>query len=237
MMKKLFLLILLCSSRFFAQSADITPALQKIESGNNKGAEVILKELKTANPADPSVIYLDGLLTKDGGDALAKYSIVADKYPSSGYADAALYKIYSYYYALGSYNKASVYMERLKRDYPASPCIKSASEPFPDSEETSSVKPADVKTTTAAEAIKKEVKYNFTIQAGAFLNPDNAKKLAERLKKENRPVEISAKEIGGSVLNVVSVGQYVTEEDARRDLSALEKGFNIKGRIVPLVKN
>ena len=157
-MKKLFLLILLCSSRFFAQSADITPALQKIESGNNKGAEVILKELKTANPADPSVIYLDGLLTKDGGDALAKYSIVADKYPSSGYADAALYKIYSYYYALGSYNKASVYMERLKRDYPASPCIKSASEPFPDSEETSSVKPADVKTTTAAEAIKKEVK-------------------------------------------------------------------------------
>ena len=49
-----------------------------------------------------------------------------DKFPKSTYADAALYRIYSYYFALGLYNTADKNLNKLKKDYPESPYIKMA---------------------------------------------------------------------------------------------------------------
>jgi len=155
--------------------------------------------LKTANPADPSVIYLDGLLTKDGGDALAKYSIVADKYPSSGYADAALYKIYSYYYALAHIIKRRFIWNGLKRDYPPRPALNPLPSLFPIRKNVIG-EAGGCKNNYRSGGDKERVKYNFTIQAGAFLNPDNAKKLAERLKKKTVRLKSRRKRSGEACL-------------------------------------
>jgi tetratricopeptide (TPR) repeat protein len=232
-MKSLFIIFLIISN-ISAQTADIGPALQKAESGNLKAALNLLEELKLKYPGDPSLIFLDGVLTRNGEEALAKYSMIIDKYPSNPYADASLFRIYSYYYALGSYNKAYGYMEKLKSSYPASPYIKQAGTPFPDSEEKAAVRAEDLKSAPQTGSAEIEMKNKYTIQAGAFLNAENAWKLLERLKKVNHTVDISVKEIGGSTLNIVCMGKYSTEEGAKSDLSILEKQFNIKGRIVEL---
>ncbi len=232
-MKKFLFTILLFTTQILSQEIDIAPALRQIESGNIQNATKILQELKSKNTGDPSVIFLDAVLTKDGDEALKKYSTVLEKYPKSKYADAAIYRIFSYYYSLGYYKKAETYLNRLKKDFPESPYLKTADRTLPDDEVVSqkqkeeplkSELPADTKI------------FNFTIQAGAFLNVENATKLSEQLKKENYFTEITTKEVGGSILNVVNVGRFVNEEETIPVLSFLEKKFTIKGRVVPINK-
>jgi len=234
-MKKVLTILLIATSPLFSQEVDIVPALQQIENGNIKSAETIMRELKTKNANDPSVIFLDAVLTKDGEEALEKYSTILEKYPDSKYADAVIYRIFSYYYSLGYYRKAETYLDRLKKDFPESPYIKTADRKIPDIEEQP---PQPIVTASKpVQPEKTEIKtYNFTIQAGAFLNVDNAKKLCDRLNKENYFTEITTKEIGGSILNVVNVGRFTTEEESKSVLSLLEKRFNLKGRTVPINK-
>ncbi len=234
-MKKIFVISLFFYSALVAQEVDIVTALQQIENGNIKSAETILRGLKTKNANDPSVIFLDAVLTKDGDEALKKYSTVLEKYPDSKYTDAVIYRIFSYYYSLGYYRKAETYLSRLKKDFPESPYIKTADRKIPDIEE----QPAEpVAIPTKPNPVEKtETKtYNFTIQAGAFLNVDNAKRLCDQLNKENYFTEINTKDIGGSILNVVNVGRFTTEDESKSVLVLLEKKFNLKGRTVPINK-
>lgn len=220
-----YLVFFLFCVSVLAQEADITSALRQIESGNINGAEVSLKELKKSNPGDPSVIFLDAVLTINGEEALKKYSSVYEKFPKSKYADASLYRIFSYYYSLGYYKKAESYLSKLKSDYPASPYLKSADRNIPDSEEV-------IEITKTEESLP--VKYNYTIQAGAFLNVDNAKRLEEQIKSDGYPAEITTKEIGGSILNVVTVGKFIKDEDAASVLEYLSKKYNLAGRVISL---
>ena len=68
-MKKIFVISLFFYSALVAQEVDIVHALQQIENGNIKSAETILRDLKVKNANDPSVIFLDAVLTKDGEEA------------------------------------------------------------------------------------------------------------------------------------------------------------------------
>lgn len=234
-MKKILVILLVATSLLFSQEVDIVPALRQIENGNIKSAETILSDLKTKNANDPSVIFLDAVLTKDGDEALKKYSDLLEKYPNCKYADAVIYRIFSYYYALGYYKKAETYLSRLKKEFPESPYIKTADRKIPDIEEQPS-KPVVTPSETIQQE-KTEIKtYNFTIQSGAFLNIENAKKLSEQLKRENYFTEITTKDIGGSIFNIVNVGRFTTEEESKSFLVLLEKKFNLKGRIVPINK-
>ncbi|MHB8931303.1 MAG: SPOR domain-containing protein, partial [Melioribacteraceae bacterium] len=172
---------------------------------------------------------------KDGDEALRKYSTVLEKFPENKYADASLYRIFSYYYSLGYYKKAESYLNRLKKDFPESPYIKTADRKIPDIEEPSSQTVSEPQIPQPAQQKKIEAKeYNFTIQAGAFLNIDNAKNLSDQLRKENYFTEITTKEVGGSILNIVNVGKFANEEKAKPVLNFLEKKFNLKGRVVPI---
>jgi hypothetical protein len=238
MLKKkrlLILILILFASKVFPQEADIIPALQEIEKGNIKNAGNLLEDLKLKNPDDPSVIFLDAVLTKDGEEAVKKYNILLEKFTNCKYMDAALFRVFSYYYALGYYKKAEIYLDRLKKDFPESPYIAAADRKIPDIEDAP-VKP-EIKIQPAEQPEKSDVKsYNFTIQAGAFLVVENAKSLVDKLSRENLYTEISTREIGGSLLNIVNVGRFETETEARPVLNHLEKDFNLKGRIVLINK-
>ena len=234
-MKYIIVISLFFFSAIIAQEVDIAPALQQIENGNIGSAETILRDLKAKNANDPSVIFLDAVLTKDGDEALKKYSTVLEKYPDSKYTDAVIYRIFSYYYSLGYYKKAETYLNRLKKDFPESPYIKTADRKIPDIEEQPP-QPVIVPAKPIQQEKVETKTYNFTIQAGAFLNIENAKKLSEQLNRENYFTEITTKDIGGSILNVVNVGRFTTENESKSALILLEKKFNLKGRTVPINK-
>jgi len=90
-----------------AQEVNIVSYLQQIENGKADEVKNDLIGLKEKYPDDPSVMFLEGVLTENGQKAVVIYQKVVDEYPDSKYADAALYRIYSYYYALGLYESAN----------------------------------------------------------------------------------------------------------------------------------
>ena len=114
------------SGKLYSQDVDIIPYLKAIENGNIGQAKEALVDLKEKNPADPSVKFLDGVLKENGQEAVVIYQDIVDNHPKSKYADAALYRIFSYYYALGLYETAQEKLKQLKSSYPASPYVQVA---------------------------------------------------------------------------------------------------------------
>lgn len=106
------LLLFFSSLILFAQEQDITPFLKKIEEGKRTEVKNELIQLLKKNPNDPSLIFLDAILTEAGEQAINKFQIIVSKFPSSKYADASVFRIYLYYFAVGSYETAKNYLAK-----------------------------------------------------------------------------------------------------------------------------
>lgn len=211
-----------------AQEANIVQYLKAIENGEINTAIAGLTELKKTSPNDPSVIFLDAVLTEDGESALTKYQTIYEQHPNSNYADAALYRAFSYYYSLGVYKRAESLLTKLKTEYPNSPYIRAADRKIPDEVTTAA---ETTPSPTHQQTVTNE-KYNFTIQAGAFLNIENAKNLLNEIRKDGYPGELGTKSVGGSLLNIVTFGHLQTESEAEPLLSYLKNKFDLNGRVI-----
>jgi len=111
-------------------------------------------------------MFLDAVLKRTGGSGchLPGY---CDNHPKSKYADAALYRIFSYYYALGLYETAREKLKQLKSLYPTSPYIQVADQNL-SALEKSEIK--EQKTVVDEVNPKVEEDYKFTIQGGCVHN-------------------------------------------------------------------
>ena len=127
-------LIMVLYSLSFSQNIDIIPQLKKIESGKYEEAKEDLLELKKLYPNHPDIIFLDAVLTEDGEVSKNYYELIYNNFPKSKFADASLYRIFSYYYALGIYKKAESFRQTLVSEYPGSPYIKAVNRKLPDIE-------------------------------------------------------------------------------------------------------
>jgi len=227
----IFVFFSFCSVSF--SQVDIVSTLKHIESGELAEAKNDYRRLNNRYPNDANVQFLDAVLTENGDEALNKYSLVFTKYPNSQFADAALYRVFSYYYSLGIYTKAEQFLTKLKQDFPNSPYINAADRTLP-SEDTFMAnypnKPTEQKPTE-----KKVVEnFKFTVQAGAFLNKTNANNLKKKFEEKGVFSETYTKEIGASLLNVVIIGKFKNKGDAQSILDELKNDFNLNGRIIPL---
>jgi tetratricopeptide (TPR) repeat protein len=224
------ILSLLFSQNIFSQDVDIIPYLKQIEAGNKKDVEEQLPSLISKNPNSPSVLFLEGVLTSDGEKALITFSKVLDKYPKSKYADAALYRIFSYYYAAGEYYNARKCIEDLKKDYPTSPYIKIAERDIPAADQTA------VSEGRESDQITEEntPKYKFTIQAGAFTNPSNAAALKNNFEDNGFFSEVKDKVVAGTTFRVVYVGKFEDKDEAENFLHVINREFKLDGRIVDI---
>jgi tetratricopeptide (TPR) repeat protein len=230
-----FSLIILLPKLLYAQEVDIVQYLKQIENGNKTQVENQLSELKKNYPNSSNLLYLEGVLTANGQQAVAIYNKLVKNYPKSKYADASLYRIYSYYYALGMYNAANNFLDRLKREYPNSPYNKIAKRYIPQKDSlviASRAQPAGNRTETKNKTSDKNEKYFFTIQAGAFTVKGNAESLMEEFKKDGLYSSIDEKTVGGTTFHVVYVGKYSNEADASKSLKQINVKYNINGRIV-----
>lgn len=236
-MKKIILLIIVFTFCVTAQQVNIVPFLKQIEKGETAEAQQALNEFKRTNPEAPEVQFLDAVLTEDGEEALKKYEQFYNRHPNHMFADAALYRVFSYYYSLGIYNRAEGYLAKLKSDYPDSPYIKAADRSIPDEEDViieetgSGHQP---KSDPPQPLPKKTGQY--TVQAGAFLNIENAKKLQQSLEADGYSVELGTKSVGGSLLNVVKVGKYDNMDEASELLNHLKAKYSLNGRVIELTK-
>jgi tetratricopeptide (TPR) repeat protein len=196
-----------------------------VESGEADAVRQEASDMLKKNPNDPSIIYLDAVLTADAQEALDKFFKVVDYYATSKYADAALYRIYSYYFAVGLYETAQKNLDRLKQSYPNSPYIRYAEKKVADGD-AAEFHTAGNQNTFVTKG------NNYSIQAGAFTSEDNASNLSKDLKKAGYKVSTHEKEIAGTVFTVVMVGDYKTAEEAEKDMKAINKSFNLNGRVI-----
>jgi hypothetical protein len=227
----LFILSILSASQIIAQEVDIVPYLKMIEQGKLEEVKGKLLDLKTEYPKSSNLIFLEGVLTENGQDAVALYQTLVDKYPKSVYADASIYRIYSYYFALGLYNTADKNLNRLKKDYPESPYIKMASANVVknDVEETS-----QQNNQTPVENNDTEKQFTYSVQAGAFTNSVNANALKKDIESAGMVSFIKDKNVAGTVFKVVYIGKFETKKEADDFLPIANTRFRIAGRVVEI---
>jgi len=228
------ILLSIVTGMAYSQDVDIIPYLKQIESGNIDAARSELLDLKEEYPESPSVKFLEGVLTENGQMAVVIYQDVVDNYSTSKYADAALYRIFSYYYALGLYETAQKKLDQLILDYAGSPYIKIAQQnKFPADEDVAVDKEKGSTKVDVDETVA-EQEFKFTIQAGAFSNRDNAESLKAEFLNSGIFSETKEKLVGGTMFHIVYVGKFLTENDAEGFLQVINTKYKLSGRIVPI---
>lgn len=217
----------------YAQELDIIPYLKQIEKGEIKAVKEILPKLKKENPNSANLLFLEAVLTENGQQAVSIYQNFVENYPSNTYADAALYRIYSYYYALGLYDTAAKVLKNLTDKYPDSPYIKMAKSQEENIEEalTESV------VQNQNQIPNEPTKFRFTVQAGAFVNLENARNLKSDLEADGIYCELKEKNVGGTIFNVVYAGRFDRRDEAEKFLRQINSKYNLSGRIVETDKN
>lgn len=227
-----FVFILFFSVSIFSQIQNVQDALVQIEKGNFNEATETLNKLKIQNQNDPSIKFLDAVLTRNAKDAIIKFEDYYKKNPNGKFADASLFRIFSYYYALGFYKKADTLLTELKTKFPNSTYLKTVDKSISDFEDDEPFKKEPTTQTKPEIVTNKLENINYSIQVAAFINPENAQKLLEQLRKDSYKTEIITKEIGGSNFKIVIVGDFSSESEAKKVLDEINKKFNVNGRIL-----
>jgi hypothetical protein len=217
----------------YPQDPDIVNYLRQIEKGNKEQAEHDLDGLKEKFPGSPSVLFLEGVLSSDGQQAVAIYSYLLGNFPQSRYADASLYRLCAYYYAIGKYSLVKSNLNRLKNDYPQSPYIKLAEKDIPNEDLIPGKNDTCIIDTLNNEKIFLG-NYKYSIQAGAFTVAENSNLLKTALDSAGYFTRIEVKLIAGSSFHIIYVGKFVNRTEANGVLKLINKKFNLKGRVVSL---
>ncbi|MEK9138317.1 MAG: hypothetical protein AAB393_14420, partial [Bacteroidota bacterium] len=130
-MKKFVLVlmaVLLLPATHFSQDqeSNIEKYLARVEKGEADAVRAELPSLLMKYPNNPGVLYLQGVLTINGTEAVRTYQSIVDNFPRSDWADDALHKVYQFYYAIGLYRTAEIKLNQLKTDYPQSKYVSAA---------------------------------------------------------------------------------------------------------------
>ncbi len=224
---KTILFFILSFNFLFAQKINIVPTLKKIEKGKIQEAKNDLIKFKRDNSNNPDVIFLDAVLTEEGAKAQKLYNLISTTFPASKFADAALFRSFSYYYALGLYKKASDVKTLLTSKYPNSPYLNNTNRVFPLTDEVVLVSSSPYKP-------KRYKNAKFTIQAGAFGNFQNAEKLKDKLLQSGYHANIKPKIVNGKTLHIVTVGSFTDRGEANTFLNIFKNKYNFSGRIVTI---
>ncbi len=226
--------VILSAGFLYSQEADIVPYLKQIEAGKKLEVKQELPALQKKYPNDPSVLFLQGVLTDDGENAANIYSNILTNYPGSRYADAAVYRLFTYYFALGNYSKAKNYLDILKVEYPQSPYISIAQRNIPDKNSLLTLNNSNKTELKKTPPVSGEENYNYTIQAGAFTVLDNADALMKEFKNAGYFSNIEDKLVAGTNFHVVYVGKFVNQDDAKNFLAQINSKYNLHGVVAKL---
>ena len=229
-----FMLIPAGSSLLSAQEQqpegpDILKRLELIEKGQADVVRAELPTLMTNFQNNPGVLYLQGVLTTDGSEAVKIYQSIVDNFPKSEWADDALFKLYQYYYSIGLYKTADQKLEQLKRDYPSSTYATDQKV----AEETKAQLPAETPVKVSRPAKTQASSVIFTVQAGTFSVLQNAEELKARFEKDGYSSHIFTIVNNGKKFHKVWVGEFTKQDEAKRFSAQIKKRYHLDTIVVP----
>lgn len=229
---------------------EIERSLKLLEEGRYEEIRSILPSLLKRYPHEPALLYLEGIMQKDGQKALKLFEYLLKKYPHCEYADDALFRIGQYHFAKGYYISAERSFELLSDQYPQSPLLGEAmylsalcslsigDEPsaksklrdlvnrFPDSK-YATLALEDLGLSKAPSEGKR-----YTLQVGAFINYINAIEQKRLFQNQGYDTEIQIKVKRGKVFYLVWVGQFDTIEKAERIGKWIKEKFRVEYKVV-----
>lgn len=230
-----------------AQDSDVQRYIGMVNAGQIDDVRKEIPALQEKYPNSPGVLYVQGLVAREGAEAARVYQSIVDNFPKSKYADAALFRVYQFYYALGLYRTAELKMNQLKQDYPNSrylrPDAKETSElaeeverpPVPSTRDTSAiVAPAGTeKPAVASPAPSAVTPSSFALQVGAYGTQVNAEKQRKFFAERGYSVELITKVRDTKTLFVVLLGSFATYDEAKAKGEELKKKYKVNSMVVP----
>lgn len=228
------LLFIVCPGLLRAQDSppDVHALIDQVTAGNIDEAKSELPSLKEKFPDDPGVLYLEALVTTDGSVAARLYQSIVDNHPRCEWADAALYRVYQFYYSLGLYKTADLKMAQLQRDYPDSKYLKSQGSmaeagPVVTRHDTPAA-PAATPPVTASPKEEPVTTPASTVNTAPVVkqNPPPAVKQNPPPAKQEKPAVVTHQSSGAYALQV---GAFASEPNAERLQRAVEAmGYRVE---------
>lgn len=230
----------------WAQESEVERYIGMVNAGQTEDVRKEISALEEKYPNNPGVLYIQALVAKEGAEAARVYQSIVDNFPKSKYADAALFRVYQFYYALGLYRTAELKMNQLKRDYPNSRYLK------PDAKETAGLpeelegppaKPLRDSSRTEAGAIVAPVPAklagpasvtptSFALQVGAYSTQVNAEKQRKFFADLGYSVELITKVRDTKTLFVVLLGSFATADEAKAQAAEIKKRYKTNSMVV-----
>jgi len=237
------------------EAGPVRDLVAKLEKGDADAVKAALPDLIARYQNDPGVIYLQARVATDGIEAAKFYQSILDNFPTSEWADDALYHLYQYYYAMGLYKTADLKLQQLRKEYPGSeylgektPAPAGAAETH--ASDTGGVTPpaaaADTAKTTpvvtppaatpgtpaGGQADTPAAPLPYTLQTGAFSTSENARKQKTFFEDLGYSVEVTNRVRGGRSLYLVWVGSFSSPDEARATLREIQSKYNITPIVV-----
>jgi len=208
-MRIIFILFLFYFSCLFAQQdINVNKMLDNINNGKIETVEKELKSLFKKYPNNASLLYVKAYMTTEGSEAIKIYNEIVQKYPSSEWADDALYRAYQYYSITDNTKTANEKLSLLKTKYPNSIFVE----------------PSDNKETA---------KKFFYVQLGAFSTQERAQKFITQSKEQGyTSLSLKQKKITDKVLYSVLSNKFTTRSEAEKFQKGIEKKLNITTMII-----
>jgi cell division septation protein DedD len=245
----LALLIFVAGPTVMAQGSDpdINSYIAQINNGQGEQVRTEIPALMAKYPNNPGVLYLQGLVTSDGGEAVRIYQSIVDNFPKSEWADDALFKVYQFYYALGLYRTAELKMNQLRKEYPDSKHLQAASAEPETKGMAEEHQPSPVAAQPVQDTVTQPVRnavaqpapeattppaLRFALQVGAFTTQVNAEKQKQFFEQLGYPVEVLNKVKDNRALFLVWVGTYPTYDEAKAGGVTIKKKYNIASIVI-----
>jgi cell division septation protein DedD len=202
--------------------ADVAKYVAMIRNGQVEPVKAEVPALLAKYPNNPGVLYLQALTTSEGAEAVRIYQSIVDNFPTSEWADDALYKVYQFYYSLGLYRTAEIKMAQLRKNYPSSPFVNAATD-----KETQRLADEKTDTTAAPARTPGGPAETFTLQVGAYTTAANAQRQKSFFEDLGYPVEVINRVKEGRSLFLVIVGTYGSADEAREQGAEIKKKHNV----------
>ena len=254
----ILLLSLLITAGSYAQSS--SSIVDLIKQGKTEEARRLLVKMEKDKYSPDLLLFLSGLLSTKGDEAVKKYNKLITQYPDSPYSDDALFRIAQHKYALGLYNQAKSNFLLILKKYSQTSlkpkCLywsglstlamgqqdsalsyfNTIIKKYPASEmknaaETELAIISGTKNTSPKNNPNLQKSF-FSIQVGAFTRQQNAILRKSFFEKKGYQVQLSTKEKEGTKFYLVWVGKFSTRDQAILFGEKLKKKFGLKYTII-----
>jgi hypothetical protein len=201
-----------------------------IRQGERDQVRKELPDLLNRLPGDPGVLYIQGLLTEDGAEAVRLFQTLVDDHPKSEWSDDALFRIIQFYEAIGLYRTAELKTQQLAEQYPQSEYLSRLDSP-----------PVAVRTdeeSTVPDPLRgdREATENnqgqFGLQVGAYSSQENAEKQKLFFEDQGYPVDVINRVRESRSLFLVIVGNYQTYDDAKIGGAEIRRLYSVDSFVV-----